>query len=138
MPFGPRNAPTFYTLVTRMIQEEATTLFRLLCNEATVDLHKDESRQPEFVISNLPRTDDYKQSCTGDYLPRLQLDPRYSSSDKDSPIMQTKYKHPCTDNGCLTIRQRMRNSNDFHLTGSRDIIDDIMLRSTSISLLILL
>jgi hypothetical protein len=43
-----------------------------------------------------------------------------------------------SDDGNLTIHQQMSSSSMHHLTGSRVIIDDIMLRSTSISLLMLL
>ena len=137
MPFGPRNAPTFYTLVTRMIQDEATALFRLLCNETEVNLHRDESLQPEFIVSNLPRTDDYDQSCSGTHLPNLAVTD-HGSKDIDNPLMTSNPSNSYSDDGSLTIRQKMRNTDNYHLTGSRVIIDDIMLRSTSISLLLLL
>ena len=137
MPFGPRNAPTFYTLITRIIQEEATTLFKLICNNKRVDLDATSSLQPDFVVSKLPRTDDYKISCSGDYLPNLKVDTSHSSSDK-SPLFGAEDSTPLSDDGNLTVRQQMNNSNKHHLTGSRVIIDDIMLRSTSISLLLLL
>ena len=59
MPFGPTNAPTFYTYVTRQIQDEATLLFRLLCNGKNVDLQQDKSGQPDFITSKFDCTDDY-------------------------------------------------------------------------------
>ena len=50
-----------------MIQEEATTLFKLLCDGVDVDLDCPNSLQPDFIISKLPRTDDYYQYCKGDH-----------------------------------------------------------------------
>ena len=66
MSFGPMNAPTLYTIITRMIQEEVTSLFQLLSNEIHLDLDQDVSLQPDLLVSDLPRTDDYEKSCTGE------------------------------------------------------------------------
>ena len=138
MPFGPRNAPTFYTLVTRMIQEEATNLFKQLCNGVVVDLDNEKSLQPEYIVSNLPRTDDYQQSCGGDYLPLLSVNTCDEEAGNTSPLFRSTPGTTNSDDGSLTVRQKMKNSSSYHLTGSRVIIDDIMLRSTSTSLLLLL
>ena len=138
MPFGPRNAPTFYTLITRMIQEEATELFKLLSSGAKVDLDKDISLQPDFIVSNLPRTDNYATSCGSSHLPILACDVNAKNEAGASPIFSSHPGCNYTEDGSLTIRQKMSTSFDSHLTGSRVIIDDIMLRSTSISLLLLL
>ena len=50
MPFGPTNAPTFYTFVTRVMQDEATKLFRMPCNGIDVDLKQATSKQPDFIV----------------------------------------------------------------------------------------
>ena len=39
MTFRPRNTPTHYTMITHIIQDEATKLFRLICYEQTIDLN---------------------------------------------------------------------------------------------------
>ena len=138
MPFGPRNAPTFYTLVTRTIQEEATELFKLLSNGVAVDLDKDHSLQPDYIVSTLPRTNDFVKSCTGDFLPHLDTGIDSKDSRKGSPLFRSEPNVTDSEDGSLTVRQKMHGSDSHHLTGSRVIIDDIMLRSTSISLLLLL
>ena len=38
MPFGSCNDSTLYTMVTCFIQDEATKLSRVLCNEQVIDL----------------------------------------------------------------------------------------------------
>ena len=137
MPFGPRNAPPFFTCITKVIQTEATQLFLFLTNEVDVPLDSTISQQPDHFVSKLPRTNDYEKSCTSMTLPYLQLDPQYASSFRSSPITTNTTiieKSPTTP----VIRQRMRNSKQFHVTGSRVIIDDILLHSTSLSLLTLL
>ena len=68
-----------------MIQDEATALFNLLCNGVAVSLHHDESLQPEYIVSSLPRTDDIEQSCTSDYLPHLKVDQRLENNEKENP-----------------------------------------------------
>ena len=105
MPFGPRNAPTFYTLITRTIQEEATCLFKLLCNNVPVNLNSSASLQPEFIISKLPRTRDYTKSCGGDYLPDMVVDESVRA-DKDGSPMFTIKPPPQSDDGSLTVRQK--------------------------------
>ena len=36
MPFGPMNAPSFYTAMIRKFQDEWTLLFRLECNRTKI------------------------------------------------------------------------------------------------------
>ena len=138
MPFGPVNAPTFYTMVTRVIQDEATQLFRLLCNEQHVDLKSTISKQPPFLMSVLPRTDDYKKSCTEMVLPSLVIDPVYTLPTSQSPLFSSDINVVPVQGGNVTVRQKMRNSNEVHITGSSVIIDDLLLRSTSVPLCLLL
>ena len=128
MPFGPVNAPTFYIMVTRVIQDEATQLFRLLCNEQHVDLKSTISKQPPFLMSVLPRTDDYKKSCTEMVLPSLVIDPVYTLPTSQSPLFSSDINVVPVQGGNVTVRQKMRNSNEVHITGSSVIIDDLLLR----------
>ena len=104
MPFEPRNAPTFYTLITRIIQEEATSLFKMLCNNIEVDLDPSASLQPDFIVSKLPRTDDYTLSCGGDYLPNFEIDSTTCSADKSSPLFTAGIEPTLSDDGSLTVR----------------------------------
>ena len=86
MPFGPRNAPPFFTCITKVIQSEATSLFLLLCNGASIDMHQSKSKQPNHVVPDLPKTDDYKKSCTCLELPILQVNEEYTLVSDGSPI----------------------------------------------------
>jgi len=138
MPFGPRNAPTYYTAITRIIQDEATKLFRFLSTGQNIDLNSDMSKQPESVITTLPLTDDYNRSCSLMMLPKLAVDPEYTTKP-DARVMEDKTVHMVpTEGGNTTVRQQMQNSERTHTTGSSVIIDDLLLRSTSKSLLLLL
>lgn len=139
MPFGPRNAPTYYIAITRIIQDEATKLFRYISTQQKVDLHPDTSMQPESAIENLPRTDSYSDSCLRMMLPNLALDPEYTTSvSTENPINDPNVHVVPTEGGECTVRQRMASSDQTHTTGSAVIIDDLLLRSTSKSLLLLL
>ena len=121
-----------------MIQENATNLFKLLCNGIAVDLEKEKPLQPECIVSKLPRTDDDQKSCTGEYLPHLAMKPSDQKSSNTFPLFRLELGAIDSKDDSLTVRQRMNNCDNYHLTGSRVIIDDIMLRSTSTSLLLLL
>ena len=138
MPFGPTNASTFYTFVTRVIQDEATKLFRMICNDVDIDLKQSSSKQPDFIVPNFKRTDDYNESCNSLRLPNLELDETYTPDSSESPLFDSKPRVIEADGGNLTVRQKMKNSENVHITGSRVIIDDLLLRSTSLSLLLLL
>jgi len=139
MPFGPRNAPTYYTAVTRIIQDESMKLFRLLCNGQNVELNKESSKQPDFIVSNLPKTDDFELSCSQLFLPNLQIDDEFTTNaSQQSPLFQDNVEVIETDRGETTVRQKMKNSEHVHISGSAVIIDDLLLRSTSLTLLLLL
>ena len=138
MPFGPTNVPTFYTFVTRVIQDEAAKLFRMICNGVDIDLKQSTSKQPNFIVPNLERTDDYNESCNSLRLPNLEIDETYTPDSDESPLFDSKPRVIEADGGDLTVRQKMKNSDNVHITGSRVIIDDLLLRSTALSLLLLL
>ena len=125
-------------MIQSTIQDEATQLFRLLCNEATVPLHPDRSNQPDFIVSTLPCTDDYTKSCSATHLPNLELDKRYSTVHSNDPIFEANTNVTPITGGNLTVRQKMRNLDRVHVTGSVVIIDDLKIRSTSLSLGLLL
>ena len=112
-------------------------MFRLLCNGKKFDLHQRESKQPDFIVSNLPRTNDFDASCTELQLPNLEIDERYTLKTTDSPLDEPEVIAVECDGGDLTVRQKMKKSEKQHITGSKVIIDDLMLRSTSIALLLL-
>lgn len=42
-----------------------------------MDLEQPTSNQPDYVMSNLPHTDDYVQSYTATFLPSLEIDEEY-------------------------------------------------------------
>lgn len=73
MPFGSRNNPTFFTPITRVVHGEAMNLFMLLCNTIAVNLYMEKLLYPDHVVSKLPRTQDYVQSCSEMMLPESKL-----------------------------------------------------------------
>lgn len=124
--------------MTRVIQDEATKLFRMLCNGVDVDLKQATPKQPHFIVPNFENTDDYKESCNSLRLLNLETDDTYNPEPTDSPIFDSKLRIIEADGGDLTVRQKMKNSDETHITGSRVIIDDLLLRSIALALLLLL
>ena len=104
MPFGPKNAPTFYTMITRMIQEDATSLFKLLSNGVHIDLDLDVSLQPDLFVSNFSRADDFAKSCTGKFLPTLAVIHDDNDSNKASSLFINITKPAFSEDGSLTIK----------------------------------
>ena len=133
MPFGPRNAPPFFTYITRVMQSKAMKIFMLLSNEQHVDLMQSESAQQDHIMSKLPRTDDYSKSCNKMILPQLLINKEYTLVNNASPISQDIkiIDKSYTD---TVVRQRMRANNKEYVTGSKVIIDDL----SSLSLLLML
>ena len=87
MPFGPMNAPSFYTSMIRQYQDEWTLLFRLECNRQKYSLGDENFGQPPRVCSILPYTNYYVKSCTDAYLPSLEFDPEFTVSRKVLPLI---------------------------------------------------
>ena len=137
MPFGPTNAPTFFTAKTRVMQREAMTLFRMYCTQIDVQLFSSRSKQPPPIVAALPRTNDYELSCSGMFLPDLIVDKEFTLNPPGSPIMQDTAVIPleATTN---VVRQQMQGSTKEHVSGSKVIIDDCLLYSTSLGLALLL
>ena len=84
----------------------------------------------------LPRIDDYIESSNKMVLPRLLVDKEYTIKQYTSPITDgTEMDNLCTD---TVMRQRMRKNSKGYVTSSKEIIDDLLLHSSSLSLLLLL
>ena len=110
----------------------------MLCNDIHIDLDQSKSHQPDHLISKLPRTDSYEDSCNKLMLPNLEIDEMYVPNSNNSPLFSSDIREIEADGENLTVRQKMRKGSEVHITGSRVIIDDLMLRSTSLALLLLL
>ena len=95
------------------------------------------SCQPPFVVSNFLRTDDFDDSCSKLLLPNLEIDTRYTLNHIKNPLFEKDVTKVPTDGGALKIPQRMMHSIRYHVTGSSVIIDDMNIRSTSLSLALL-
>lgn len=138
MPFGPMNAPSFYTSMIRQFQDEWTLLFLLACNQQRVNYCNTTTGQPSGVCSTMPLTDDFKESCCGTALPNLLRDDDYILNEASSPLTtDTTHTVPITG-GDVVVRQQMAKSKHFHVTGTRTIIDDIVCWSISKSLALLM
>ena len=70
MPFGPVNAPPFYTAMIRRMQAEWTHLYQLFMNNdaATVIGNQD---FPTLVAAHLPKSSTPSEYCGGEYLPEI-------------------------------------------------------------------
>lgn len=84
------------------------------------------------------KTDDYKESCNSLRFYNLEIDETYNPEHTDSPLFDSRPRTIEADGGDLTVRQKMKNSDKTHIIGSRVIIDDLLLRSTALALLLLL
>ena len=69
-------------------------------------------------------------------LPNLIIDEDFTLAPPPSPITQDITVMP-TEVTMNVIRQKLRTSADEHVSGSRVIIDDVLLHSTSLSLCLL-
>ena len=134
MPFGPVNAPPFYTAMIRRMQAEWTHLFQLFMNNtaATVMNGKD---LPRLVAPHLPRSSLSSRFCEGECLPDIIPNDEYVLKDK---INITTAPPSATYTASTTVRHRTRNGGHTIVTGSRTIIDDILSWSTAQSTLLLL
>ena len=88
-------------------------------------------------MNTLPKTSNYEHSCNRLELPILEQNDEYTLLTGESPITADTavIEKLCTE---TVIRQKMHTDTKEHVTGSRVIIDDILLHSTSLSLLMLL
>ena len=66
------------------------------------------------------------------------IKPHFSPSNKWPSIIKWTQYLKISDDGDITVRQKMRDSDDMHLTRFTVIVDDLILRSTITSLLLLL
>ena len=137
MPFGTTNAPSLFICKTRVLQREAMMIFRMIYNGVKVEPHQATSQQPDPIVALLPRTDDYSLSCSDILLSNLIIDKDFTLAPPPPPIAHaiTVLHLEATMN---VIHQKMCTSADEHVSGSRVIIDDVLLHSTSLSLCLLL
>ena len=138
LPFGCVNGPTFYTCMKRNFQCQWTKLFRQRINRQDIDLKQHTSQQPQWTapVSNV--TDDYEQSCTHAIFPNLEIDKQYVLSDDKNVIEEASEDIIDIEGGDPIVRMKMEKSDRVHVTGSRTIIDDIILWSTSRMLFLIL
>ena len=113
------------------------TLFRMYCNQIDVQLYKSQSKQPPPIVAALPRTKDYELSCAGMFLPDLAIDKEFTLNPPESPIMRDTTVRP-VEGITNVVRQKMQGSLKEHVSGSKVIIDDCLLYSTSLTLALLL
>ena len=138
LPFGLHNEPPFYTMVIRVMKDEAMLLFRLFCNQEAVNFHSDTSDQAPFIMLQLPRTQDYDRSCCDAVLPNVEWDPRYVFTCTPNLLFSPRITIVDCDGGDMTVCLCMKGSDEVHITGMRIIIDNLKLSSTSKGLLMLL
>ena len=134
LPFGPVNAPPFYTAMIRRFQAEWTHLFQLFSNNATDKVKQDVS-QPTPLVPKFPRSSKEEEFRQGMFLPSIEPDPEFILSGKEggnSPAPQEIY----TD--CTVVKQTTKDTEHQIVTGLRTIIDDILLWSNILSTALLM
>ena len=138
LPFGCVNGPTFYTCMKRTFQCQWTKLFRQRLNKQDIKLHQAESKQPDWTTPVSPCTDDYDASKEKLLFPNLELDAEYTLGEDHDVLTDKGEEIREIDGGMSIVRSKMKGSNQIHVSGSRTIIDDIILWSTSRLLLLIL
>ena len=134
LPFGPVNAPPFYTAMIRRFQAEWTHLFQLFCNNSIKKVQSDPS-QPTPNVPQSPRSAVEEEFRTGRFLPDIELDKEYildGTAGETSPAPSETYT------ACTVIKQRTKDRRHQIITGSRTIIDDVLLWSNSVSSILLM
>ena len=132
MPFGPVNAPSFYTAMIRRFQAEWMHLFQLCCNNPLHILQKLNS-QLELVTPCLPTSADEKEFKQELFLPQFKRDANFvldSDANTAPPPVETYT--------AATVVSQQTESNVSIVSGSKTIIDDILIWSNSISVILLL
>ena len=134
MLFGPLNAPQSYTVMIRRLQAECTQPFQLYCNNSVARVHSDYF-QSTLMIPLLQWSQVGKEFRTELFLPDLMVDPELVLQDGTSIIGP-----PPQDilTATTTIRQHTFSGDHVIVTWSRKIIDEWLLWSNYVSILLLL
>ena len=123
LPFGPVNAPSFYTAMIRQFQAEWTHLFNFFSNNAFENVKQDPFHPvptvPQFARSGVE--DEFRK---GMYLPLIKADPEFVLGGKDG---ESKPAPSETCTACTMVKQRTKDGKHQIVTGSRTVIDDILL-----------
>ena len=95
------------------------------------------SSQLDHIMLKLPCIDNYEDSCDKIMLPSLLIDNEYTLEQEGSPITHgiKEIDKMCTD---MVVRKKMRSRAKEYVTSPKVIIDDLLLHSSSLSLLMLL
>lgn len=134
LPFGPVNAPLIYTIMIWKFQAERIHLFQLFCNNKSALIIADKS-QPMTCIPSLQRSYDNSKFRIDNHLLDLLPDKDYVLTHKDQ-----SYSVPPSDThtSAIITHQRTLDSALYLITGSRIIIDDILLWGNSQSTVLLM
>ena len=122
----------------RCFQCQWTKLFRQRINRQDIDLQSNTSQQPPWVVPITPETDDYEKSCTELLFPNLQHGKEYIVANSNPVITDKSEDVIPLEGGDPIVRSKMEKSDRCHVTGSRTIIDDIILWSTARILMLIL
>ena len=80
IPFGPVNAPPFYTAMIRIFQAEWMHLFQFYYNNIPSNVHTT-TCYPPVTTPLLPKSSDPKEYPEGLFLPNVVLDPELVLDD---------------------------------------------------------
>ena len=138
LPFGCVNGPTFYTCMKRTLQDQWTKLFRQRINRQDIDLNREKSGQPDWVVSVKNISDDYEATKENLVFPDIELDEEYILAKESNVLFEKGEEEIELDGGMPVIKSKMNKSDRVHVTGSRTIIDDIILWSTARILVLIL
>ena len=116
LPFGPVNAPPFYTAMVRQFQAEWNHLFQLYCNNKSELVNSDTSQpQPQPIAPNFPRSHKENEFRKLTFLPAFEIDAEHvlnGTPGEGSPQPRETYT------ACTTIKHRTKDSKHEIVTGS--------------------
>ena len=134
MPFGPVNAPSFYTAMIHRLQADWMHLFQLYCNNDATIVHQNPKYQ-KMSTPYFPRSDVPVKYTEGLFPPNVIINDEFvlqNFDDPCEPIVQETYTVT------IIVRQRITSSNDVIVSGSRTIIDDVLMEYNASTTLLLL
>ena len=134
IPFVPVNAPLFCTAMVCRFQAEWMHLFHLQYNNEPTRVHQSKenmSMTPPF----LPKSTIEREYSENLYLPDVIRNDEFLLHDDSKPSEPQPQE---TYTATTTVRQQVKKSSNVIVSGSRTIIDDILLWANSCSTLILI
>ena len=109
LPFGPTDAPPFYTAIICQFQDEWALLFRLECNRKNIEYSHKQICQPASICRNFLLTDNCEESCVTASMPNLEVVKEFTLESDAVPFLTDLVKS-IQIGGDAIVRQNMAKS----------------------------